>query len=67
MLTEHPLIFVDGKASNIRRGLHGIKNIRVADLSSVLYHYKPIDSFRERVARAAREENYAPQLHPLLQ
>jgi hypothetical protein len=60
MLTKHPLIFGDAKARHEERGLHRIRNARVADLSCVLYHYKFIDGFRERVARAVQEENYAP-------
>ena len=59
MLTKHTLIFFDGKIRPKDRGLHGIENARVADFSCVLYHYKLVDGFRERVARAAREENYA--------
>jgi hypothetical protein len=61
VLTKHPLMFFDGEVrhKNNDNGLHSIRNARVADFSCVLYHYKLVDGFRERVAQAAREENYA--------
>jgi Glycosyl transferase family 2 len=61
MLTKHPLMFLGGEArhKNNDNGLHSIRNARIADFSCVLYHYKLVDGFQERAARAAREENYA--------
>jgi hypothetical protein len=37
---------------------HGIANARIADITSVVYHYKFLGRFREHTAWAAREENY---------
>ncbi len=59
MLTKHPLIFFDGEVEHRDHGLHSIRNARIADFSCVLYHYKLVDGFRERVAQAARQETYA--------
>jgi len=63
MLTKHPLLFFDGEAKHKDHGLHNIRNARVADFSCVLYHYKLVDGFRERVAQAARQETYARATH----
>jgi Glycosyl transferase family 2 len=61
-LTKHCLIFFDGKVRLGGRGLHRIRNARLADFSCVLYHYKLVDGFREWAARAVREENYLANL-----
>lgn len=59
LLSKHPLIVSDGQVRHRDNGLHGIRNARVADFSCVLYHYKLVDGFRERVTQAAQEETYA--------
>jgi len=57
-LTKHPLIFLEAPVQPITPSAHGACGARVADLSCVLYHYKFIEDFAQRVRQAVAEENY---------
>lgn len=57
-LTKHPLIFLEAPVQPITPSAHGACGARVADLSCVLYHYKFIKDFAQRVRQAVAEENY---------
>jgi len=59
LLTKHPLIFLDGKMRAMDPGAHWVGGARVADITGVLFHYKFIGGFQERVARAVEEGRYA--------
>ncbi len=56
-LLKHPLIFYN-KDIKTFYGSHGIGNAHIADISSVLYHYKFTSKFPEKVDTAIREEHY---------
>jgi len=58
LLTKFPLIFLDGRARPMEDS-HRCGGARVADVTSVLLHYKFLDGyFQEHVAWAVREESY---------
>ncbi|AHY46133.1 Glycosyl transferase family 2 [Rubrobacter radiotolerans] len=59
VLTKHPLVFPDGGVEPMVNSSHRVRGARIADLSGVLYHYKFVSGFPERVRRAVREENYS--------
>jgi len=59
LLTKHPLMFLDGELRPIDPGQHWVGGARVADITGVLFHYKFVGDFRERVALAVEEERYA--------
>ena len=56
-LLKHPLLFYDKKIKTYY-GSHSIVNAYVADISSILYHYKFTAKFMERVDKAIKEKNY---------
>lgn len=57
-LTKTPLIFCDDKIMPMWYSSHKIKRALIADISTVLYHYKFAGDFIEFVKRVVREENY---------
>jgi hypothetical protein len=57
-LTKHPLMFVDEEIRPFVSNEHWVGDARVADITCVLFHYKFISDFYERVVRAVEEENY---------
>jgi cell division protein FtsB len=57
LLTKHPLMFVDDEIVPMNDSSHWVGGARVADVSCVLFHYKFIGDFYERVLLAVREEN----------
>lgn len=56
-LTKHPLLLFT-KGTELLNS-HDLKNASVADFSCVLYHYKFIGSYFERIVEAVEKENYA--------
>ncbi len=56
-LLKHPLVFYDKKIKTFY-GSHGIGNAHVADVSSVLYHYKFTPRFPEKIDAAIRARSY---------
>lgn len=57
-LTKHPLQFPERGARLSGNFAHDVRDARIADFTSVLYHYKLTDSFRTQVRRAVGEQNY---------
>src|SRR5215208_4747667 len=58
-LTRFALMFSDGRLKPFAGSGHRVDNARVADLTSVYFHYKFLDEhFHKKVASAVREENY---------
>jgi hypothetical protein len=58
-LTKHPLVFLDGKVRPFAGGPHWHGNVRAADFTGVLFHYKFLDEHLHRyVARMAQEEQH---------
>jgi hypothetical protein len=49
-------VFCDGSLEPVPP--HGVRNVRIADLSCVLFHYKFLKNSREKAVRAEREEQY---------
>ena len=58
-LTKHPLIFLDDEIEPMCQSSHKIKNGYIADITTVLYHFKFIEGLERLTQRAVREENYA--------
>ena len=55
-LTKHPLVFLNGEVKPAT-GPHWHGNVRAADFTGVLLHYKFLDEYlHKRVAQAVREE-----------
>jgi hypothetical protein len=58
-LTKHPLVFSDSKAKSMYPGPHWASNVRVADFTGVLLHYKFLDEYlHKQAAQAVREEQH---------
>ena len=57
-LTKHPLIFLDDEIKPMCESSHKIENGYIADITTVLYHFKFIDGFENLTQRAVHEENY---------
>ena len=58
VLTKFPLVFNDGKVRYMDDSSHRIGNARIADFTSVLFHYKLLNKhFHEQVEQAVREEH----------
>ena len=57
-LTRFALVFCGGGVKPMPSHGHDVANAKVADFTSVLFHYKFHDYFREQVARAVREGTY---------
>lgn len=57
ILTKHPLIFLDGCIDPITNA-HFSDKAKVADITGVLFHYKFVSSFREKVKKAYAARNY---------
>lgn len=58
-LTKHPLIFLDDEIEPMCQSSHKIENGYIADITTVLYHFKFIEGFESLTQRAVREENYS--------
>ena len=58
-LTKHPLIFLDDVIEPMCQSSHKIENGYIADITTVLYHFKFIEGFESLTQRAVREENYS--------
>ena len=57
-LTKFPLVRLDGKVKPINGSSHRIADAAIADVTSVLFHYKFIDEhFHRQVAQAVWEEH----------
>ena len=56
-VTKHPLVFLDDKIKPQMR-VHLIENSSIADFSCVLYHYKFLDNFLDKVHQAVNDQNY---------
>jgi ubiquinone/menaquinone biosynthesis C-methylase UbiE len=56
-LIKHPLMRKDGRAKLVHQ--HFVDRASVADVSGVLYHYKFVPGFREKVEAAVRGGQYA--------
>lgn len=54
---KHPLIFNDGKIKPIFE-VHFVKSARLADFSTVLYHYQFVDNLFNKWRDASFEKNY---------
>lgn len=54
---KHPLIFNDGKIRPMLE-VHFVKNARLADFSTVLYHYKFVDNLLNKCRDVSFEKNY---------
>ncbi|MBU0615648.1 MAG: glycosyltransferase family 2 protein [Nanoarchaeota archaeon] len=48
LLTKHPLIFIDDKIQPVSHP-HFVNNARLADFSAVLFHYKFVKGFKEKI------------------
>ncbi len=58
-LTKHPLVFSDGKVKSMYPGPHWASNVKVADFTGVLLHYKFLDEYlHKQAAQAVREEQH---------
>src|SRR5918998_38727 len=58
-LTKFPLVFSDGRIKPFDISSHWVDNARVADFTSVLFHYKFLDGhFHQQAAQAVREGHY---------
>lgn len=57
-LTKHPLLRVEGGLALRGNVSHDAYAARIADISTVLYHYKLFDQFAVQVERAVREGSY---------
>lgn len=62
-LTKHPLFYCNEEVLPFLEDSHRVEQARVADVTSVLYHYKFAGDFHCRVERAVREENYYHASH----
>ncbi len=62
MLSKHPLVLFDGKIIPVDGTMHQASNVRVADFTCVLLHYKLLDRLYEQALRAVSEKNY-PNRH----
>jgi len=58
ILTKHPLVFLDKRIKPMYLHEHDIRNARIADFTCVLFHYKFLNDFPERVLEAVKKENY---------
>ena len=58
-LTKHPLTFLDDEIEPMCQSSHKIENGYIADITTVLYHFKFIEGFESLTQRAVREENYS--------
>ena len=56
LLTKHPLVYADDSVGVYTYDGHFVTGARVADISTVLLHYKYVGSLRERVRRTVEEE-----------
>jgi hypothetical protein len=56
LLTKHPLVYADESVGVYTYDGHFVTGARVADISTVLLHYKYVGSLRERVRRTVDEE-----------
>ena len=59
ILSKHPLVRIDGHTVPCSYSSHHASNVRLADFTAVLRHYKLLDGFQAKVRRAVAEENYA--------
>ncbi|MBO9702735.1 MAG: glycosyltransferase family 2 protein [Sporocytophaga sp.] len=57
LLTKHPLIYLDGELEPVTNP-HYCNKSKVADVSSVLYHYKFTPSFKEKVLESRKTNRY---------
>jgi len=58
-LTKFPLVFSDGSVTPFDGSTHWVDNVRIADLTGVLFHYKFLDGhLHEQAAQAVREEHH---------
>ncbi len=58
-ITKFSLVFTDGKLDPVfLANAHLVANARIADFSTVLYHYKLTDFFYRQVIEANRSKNY---------
>lgn len=65
ILTKHPLVFLDGQAKPVSPGTHWAGDVRVADLTCVLYHYKFLrERLHEVAARTVRGQQHRKNLGP---
>ena len=56
-LLKHPLIFLSDKISPQIQA-HTIANADIADFTSILFHYRFLSDFYEKVLEAVKKENY---------
>jgi hypothetical protein len=57
LLTKHPLIFLDGVLQPCVHP-HFANRARIADVTSVLYHYKFTPSFKAKVSESVASDRY---------
>jgi cellulose synthase/poly-beta-1,6-N-acetylglucosamine synthase-like glycosyltransferase len=57
LLTKHPLIFLDGRLEPVTHP-HYSNQARVADVTTVLYHYKFTPSFKAKVEESRASRRY---------
>ncbi|HTV19928.1 MAG TPA: glycosyltransferase [Polyangiaceae bacterium] len=57
LLSKHPLIFLDGELEPVTHP-HYSNRARVADVTSVLYHYKFTPSFKAKVEESRASKRY---------
>ncbi len=65
ILTKHALVFLDGKARPISPGTHWAGNVRAADVTCVLYHYKFLGEYLHEVSmRTVQGQRHRKNLGP---
>lgn len=57
VLIKHPLMFIDNEIEPIGFSSHWVNNVRVADFTCVLFHYKFV-AMRERAKQAIRRREH---------
>jgi len=58
LLTKTPLFFVDDAIRIFPQNEHFVEQVRIADCTGVLLHYKFVGSFREKAEDAVRRKNH---------